>query len=114
MIALYLPTDTEKPLYTRRYTLDGREWLFRFDYNARDDGGCYYLDIGSTDQVWAMRNVKITTSFDLLRRFRGREDVPRWILIAMPFGPDASTAKLGELGLDRRVVLCYFRPDGTP
>lgn len=119
MIPLRLPTE-ELPLYTKRYTLDRREWLFRFDWNART--GCWALDIGSflvsspspspnAEALWAVRGIRLTCDRDLLKPYRGRSDLPKYLLCCYPKGNDRTPPGLLDFGLEKRVELVYAIPD---
>ncbi len=99
-----VPVSPDTPLYTERVTLDGQEFLFRFDWNGRE--GRWYLDVGDIDEAWIVTGIKIVANMPLLRRCVDPRR-PKGILMAI----DLSTQKgeppdLTDLG--RRVKLFYF------
>jgi hypothetical protein len=109
MSILEIPIALDTPLYTERVVLDGREYLFRFDWNGRESR--WRFDIGTVEEVWLARGIKVLCGFPLLRRFTA-ETFPAGDLIAVDFSPDIETGEAPtfyELG--RRVRLFYFPVD---
>jgi hypothetical protein len=102
--ALEIPVSLDVPLYTQRVTLDGKEFLMRFDWNARDSR--WRFDLGTIDEVWLACGVKIVCNVPLLRKFTS-EAMPSGILIAVDFSPQGGESPVfADLG--RRVKLMYY------
>lgn len=63
---LQLPVDTTGEAdYTERLPLDGREYVFHFQYNQREDR--WYLNILDQDSTPIVHGVKIVVGYPLTR-----------------------------------------------
>lgn len=103
MAILQIPTSPE-PFYTQVTDLEGTDYLLTFRWNQREDA--YYLTIALSDETPLVNGIKIVCSVDLLSRFADVR-LPKGVLMAVPLGVDDSIPRLGELGIDARVVLMY-------
>lgn len=97
-----IPTFTGEPLYRIRVTLDGREYLFEFDWNDREQR--YYLSIGDIDETWIVRGMKLVSNWHLLRKCTNLIKPPG-ILMAVSLSDDAPPT-INDLGI--RVKLMYI------
>lgn len=104
MTVLLIPTSDD-PNYSQVTDLDGVDYLFRFVYNSRQN--CWYFDLSLVDETKLLSGIKVTTNNLLLSRFKDPR-LPPGDLVAAATGADTSTAGMGELGVDRRVILTYF------
>lgn len=102
-----VPVSLDVPLYTERVTLDGQEYLLRFDWNGRE--GRWYLDIGDVSENWIVRGVKLIADWPLLRRCVDPRRPPG-TLMAVDFSGAGEPPSLSDLG--RSVKLIYFPVTG--
>jgi hypothetical protein len=105
---VFIPTSSDVPLYTQRLTLDGQEFLFRFDWNERT--GRWYFGIYSIDELPLVTGVKLVADWPLLHRC-SNPDLPKGDLLAVDFSPLAGEPP-GFVDLGNRVRLVYF-PKGS-
>lgn len=103
-----IPVSLDIPLYTERVTLDGKEYLFRFDWNGRE--GRWYLDIGDIDENWIVTGIKIIANWPLLRRLVDPRKPPGDLLAVDYSALGGEPPALTDLG--RRVKLIYFPVTG--
>lgn len=112
MASYLLPLETGKPLYTVRYTLDEREWIFKFDWNARAERWLMSIGLsvdGKPQEVaWSITGLPLFCLTDLLQRWRTRPDMPRGALMCLFSGSDNAPPKLDDFGVGLRVELWYF------
>lgn len=101
---LEIPIAVDVPLYTERVTLDGKEYLLRFDWNGRE--GRWYLDIGTVSEVWILRGLKLVANWPLLRKSVDPRKPPG-SLMAVDFS-DSGGEPPDFYDLGRRVKLLYF------
>ncbi len=102
-----IPVALDTPLFTQRITLDGQEYILRFDWNGRE--GRWYLDIGDVDENWIVTGLKIVANWPLTRRCVDIRKPPG-DLYAVDFSSQRGEPPiLPELG--RRVRLLYFPLD---
>lgn len=102
-----IPTS-DKPFYTQRTTLEGREFVLEFTYNQRED--VTYLSILDTANVLIRGSIKIITNRALLSRYKYDTRLPPGDIYAFSFTTDAPPA-FGELGETKRVRLVYFNTE---
>lgn len=100
---LEIPLSLDTPLYTERVTLDGREYLLRFDWNGRE--GRWYLSIGTITEVWIRRGIKVVANWPLTRKSVDLR-LPPGHLFAMDLTSNGEPPDFYDLG--RRVKLFYF------
>lgn len=99
-----IPLFADAPLYTERVTLNGAEFLLRFDYTAKEDR--WYLSIFDVAGVAVRRGIKILPQWDMLR-LCADERQPRGILFFADLrGSGRAAPAFADLG--RRVALFYF------
>jgi hypothetical protein len=99
-----IPVAEDTPLYSERITLDGRDFLFEFDWNDRE--GRWYLSIRSVSGSPLVLGIKIVANWPLLHRFTN-PDLPPGNLFASDLSPEAGESP-GFLELGKRVRLLYF------
>lgn len=103
-----IPLPASVPLWVQRTTLDEREYLFRFDWNARENR--WYMSLSTIDGVEVCRGVKVLANWSMLRRYRWNPATPKGLLVAQDFSPaDGEPPVFHDLG--QRVKLLYFPPD---
>lgn len=101
---LEIKVALDTPLYTQRITLDGIEYLFRFDWSDREQR--WYLTISDIDEKELASGIKIIANWPLLRRFVNPA-LPRGTLMAADLSPqNGEPPTYAELG--QRVKLVYF------
>jgi hypothetical protein len=108
MAVLVIPTFTD-PLYTQRTILDGKEYLFTFDWQDRSER--WYLSIHSINEEPLILGIKIVANWPLLRKFPKDGRIPAGELVAVDFAESGEPPGLLELGT--RVQLHYYE-EGTP
>lgn len=102
-MARKIPVTSDQPLYQQNTTLDGRDYILTFAYNARDFS--WYLDIADQDAVPISSGIRIVVDWDLLKRCVDARRPPG-ILVAN----DLSGAGIdpGKDDFGTRVELIYF------
>lgn len=100
---LEIPVSVDVPLYQIRTTLDGSEYLFRFDWNGRE--GRWYFSLADINESWIVTGVKIVCNWPLLRRVTDKRRPPGE-LMATDFTSTGEPPGFVDLG--RRVKLLYF------
>ena len=99
-----IPLSSDTPLYTIRVTLDGQEYIFKFDWNERENR--WYFSLFTIDEKPLATGIKLVANWPLLRRFTSG-DMPPGILIAGDFSPlQGEAPTYAELGV--RVRFLYF------
>lgn len=99
-----IPVFADTPLYRFRVTLDGQDYIFRFDWNARADR--WYLDIGTINEEWIVRGIKLIADWPLLRRVSDSRRPPG-NLMAIDLSPlNGEPPVLSDFGM--RVKLIYI------
>lgn len=99
-----IPVATDTPLYTERVTLDGVEYLFKFDWNDRENR--WYLSLFAVDETPLAAGIKVVANWPLLRRFTG-ENMPPGVLVAVDLSAErGESPTYTELGI--RVKLLYY------
>lgn len=94
-----------EPFYDCQVTLDGRNYVFNFEYSQREER--WYFDISLNDGTPIAKGIKVVCGVSLLRKKRWNPNTPAGELFARASGKDASPPKLEELGIGKRVQLCY-------
>lgn len=98
-----IPTPVDVPLYTFRVTLDGVEYLFKLDWNDRENR--WYLGLYTADEIPLAVGIKVVANWPLLRRFTGT-NMPPGILIAADMSAErGESPEYADLGT--RVKLLY-------
>jgi hypothetical protein len=101
-----IPTRTDALFWSQATILDGVSYLLTFQYNSRE--AVYYLQIQSSDgKITYAQGIKLVSNYMMLGL--GGYNTPPGDLMALSCSsPDDSPAKLGELGINQRVVLLYM------
>jgi len=102
-----IPTSSELPLYTQRTTLDGVDYILRFDWNARSE--TWFLQLFDSDEVQLTGMIRIVLGLPLLRLHHATPGVPPGDIIAIDpavqIGEGQVRPAFAELG--SRVRLLY-------
>lgn len=98
----------DDPFYTFTTTLDGKQYIFEFRYNQREN--TWYFSVELPDGTALVNGVKVVCGIPLLARVADVRLPPGYIM-ARANGTDASPPGMGELGEDKRVTLLYFTQD---
>lgn len=93
------------PFYDCQVTLDGRNYIFDFQYSSREER--WYFDLSLNDGTPIAKGIKVVCGVSFLAKKRWNPNVPAGLLVAFSNGRDASPPKLDELGIGKRVKLCY-------
>lgn len=101
-----IPISEDTPLYSERIGLDGRDFLFEFDWNDRE--GRWYLSIRGVDETPLALGIKVVANWPLLRRFSD-PSLPQGSLFAADLSPENGESPT-YLELGKRVRLLYFPP----
>jgi hypothetical protein len=91
------------PLWDERITLDGREYILRFDWHDRE--ACFYFDVLDVDRNVITAGIKIIQNWALYTR-ETAEASPKGNFLA--YSPDKTIPQLADFGL--RSILLYFTP----
>lgn len=111
MAVFVIPTFTD-PFYTMTVALEGRDYVFEFRYNQRED--VWYFSIGLPDGTTIAAGLKVVCRREFLHRIADVR-LPRGTLLAVSneLPLDESPPGLEELGEGRRVQLIYATSDET-
>jgi hypothetical protein len=102
-----IPVAVDTPLYTERVTLDGIEYILKFDWHERE--GRWFLGLFTIDEQPLATGIKVVANWPLLRRFTDAR-MPPGLLIAVDLSPmNGEPPSYTELGT--RVKLHYFPAD---
>lgn len=104
---LIVPVFKGEPLYEERVRLEGRDYIFSFDYVGREDR--IYLNLFDQDENGLLRGVKIVANWPLLARHRFNAALPLGELIAVDLEQDGAPPTLDDFGT--RVRLFYYASD---
>lgn len=97
-----IPTPGETaPSRTQRVVLDGREYLFTFDWRALESR--WYLDVGTTEGESLISGIKLCLGANLLRRSQDERMPPGLLFLVAAIGSDDP----GLDALGSRVALMY-------
>jgi hypothetical protein len=102
MAILVLPTY-EDPFYSVTVPLDGKDFVFDFRYNQREQA--WYFSLSAADGTRLLTGVKVVCSIPLITK--ADERLPRGLLVAVPQDTDDTQPHLLELGAGKRVQLTY-------
>ncbi len=101
---LEIPISPDAPLFSFRVTLDGEEYLFKLDWNDRENR--WYLSLFTIAEEPLALGIKVVANCSLLRRFTG-SNMPPGALFAVDMSPLAGESPTySELG--DRVKLLYL------
>jgi hypothetical protein len=99
-----IPVASGAPLYSERITLDGIEYIFKFDWTEREDR--WFLSIFSVSGTPLALGIKIVANWSLLRRFSSK-DLPQGVLAAVDMSPQEGESP-GFFDFGTRVKLLYY------
>lgn len=112
-----IDTSTELNDYRQVTTLDGRDYVLRFNFNQRE--GKWYLSIGDERDVNIVHGIKVVPLVSLLRKVKDARKPPG-LLMARDLTASDAAFELGEKIIDLdpglndlggRVALFYFLED---
>jgi len=106
-----IPTDTTSATYTFSVELESIVFLFRFQFNNRDQS--WFFDVLTAEGEPIRQGVKVVTNFPLLSRIAQLERPPGDIFAIDLTGEDRR-AVLGELGPGQQIQLTYFEQSEIP
>lgn len=101
---LIIPVFKNEPLYNERVKLDGRDYIFRFDYAGREDR--IYMSIYDQDNVPLLTGVKVLAQVILNLRHLFNAALPQGFLIAIDLEQGGTPPTLVDFGT--RVRLFYY------
>jgi hypothetical protein len=104
---LIVPVFPGEPLYQERVRLEDRDYIFRFDWNHREQR--FYMGIKSQDEESLIAGVKIVANWPLLNRSKFDPDLPPGELIAMDLESGGVSPTFRDFGT--RVRLFYYASD---
>lgn len=99
-----VPVQIDTPLYVERVTLDGKDYLLRFDWSGRENR--WFLDLGTVDEIWLRKGVKIIANWPLFRTLIDARKPPGQLFAIDLSAPTGDPPEFADLG--RRVKLFYF------
>ncbi len=102
-----ITTSPDDPFYAFTVNLGGRDYVFDFRYNQRENA--WYFSIALPDGTELANGVKVVCRTSLIHRWSDVR-LPPGLIMAIANGDDESPPGIGELGEDRRVTLCYLVP----
>jgi hypothetical protein len=97
----------EDPFYSITIPLDGRDFVFDFRYNQREQ--VWYFSIDLPDGTRLITGVKVVCNTPLI--YKQDERLPPGVLMAISKDADDTPASLLELGPGKRVELTYATED---
>jgi len=103
-MALVIPVFPGEPLYKQRVRLEGRDFIFRFDWANREQR--YYMTIANQDGVRLLSGVKVIANWGFLTRNRFDPRLPPGELIAVDLEQGGEPPLMNEFG--NRVRLFYY------
>ena len=98
-----IPTDSTLDAFEQTTQLDGREYLMRFMWMARES--CWWLNLYDQDETPLALGVRLVVSWSLLRRFVDPRLPPGMLIVVDLSRTDQEIADQSELG--ERCVLMY-------
>lgn len=104
---VHIPTSSTLASYTQRTTLDGVEYVLRFEWMERSSS--WFVKLSDREENELTGFIPITLELDLLRLHHSTEGVPRGPLIALDHSDTKTRPGFAELG--GRVRLVYV--EGT-
>lgn len=102
-----VPVFRGEPLYNERVRLEGRDYIFKFDYAGREDR--IYMSIFDQDGVELLTGVKVIANWALTSRHLFNAGLPPGTLIPIDLEQDGTPPTLSDFGT--RVRLFYYSSD---
>jgi hypothetical protein len=102
-----IPIFKGEPLYNERVRLEGKDYIFRFDFNNREQR--FYMNIKSEDGTPQLTGVKVVANWPLITRHRFNSALPPGELIAIDLETNGVPPVLADFG--SRVKLYYYASD---
>ena len=104
---LIVPVFPGEPLYQERVRLEDRDFIFRFDWNNREQR--YYISIFDQDETPLLLGAKAVANWDLLSRNGFDLRLPPGALIPLDLETGGVPPTLTDFGV--RVRLFYYTSD---
>lgn len=101
---LIVPVFPGEPLYNERVRLEGRDYIFRFDWSNRE--GRFYMSIKDQDETPILLGLKVIANWGLIMRHHADPRVPPGELIALDLESGGTPPGLRDFGT--RVRLFYY------
>ena len=102
---LLIPIFKSEPLYNERVRLEGRDYIFRFDFAGREDR--IYMSIFDQDTEPLLLGIKIVANFALTTRHLFNDGLPPGQFVAIDLEQDGTPPTLVDFGT--RVRLFYYQ-----
>ena len=102
-----VPVFPGEPLYNERVRLEGRDYIFRFDWLGRENR--FHLSIYDQDQNPLLLGIKVVANWTLTTRHLFNAGLPPGTLIAMDLEEGGEPPILSDFGT--RVRLFYYASD---
>lgn len=99
-----IPLFAEVPLYTERVALDGVEYIFRFDWNNREQR--WYMGIKDTDEAPLVSGVKLVSETPLTFTQKYVAGLPQGEFLLLDFETGGVPPGFSDIG--QRVELWYY------
>lgn len=99
----------EAPYYRERVRLEGRDYVFDFSYNEREER--WYLSILDEEADPIAHGIKLIANWSLLFPYRYDERCPPGEITVADITTDGSPPTLLELGEGKRCELLYWTRD---
>lgn len=106
MATLLIPTIPSAVYQSFKTRLQGRDFVFRLNYNERE--ARWYLSLLDEEETPLVQSVKLLTNWPLLRHYRFDPRLPPGELMAIDATGNGSPATIDELGEGLRCELTYF------
>ena len=101
---LIIPVFPGEPLYQERVRLEGRDYIFRFDWSSREER--YYMSIKDQDETNLLIGLKVIANWGFLIRTKFNTALPPGDLIAIDLESGGEPPTFNDFGT--RVKLYYF------
>jgi hypothetical protein len=106
-VPLIVPVFPGQPLYKERVRLEGRDFVFRFDWNHRESR--FYASIFDVDEAPLLLGVKVLSNWGMLTRSHFNPGLPPGELIPIDLESGGVPPTFNDFGT--RVRLFYYASD---